>query len=138
MKKNNILKTLSIVFYSLILLNGSMIALPFLIYLCFNMFGLGTISQIVISIIGVLGFIIVIKQMSQKVTLKRIFIEILGLIMLTVPLIERLNSVAIKLFDYLTFKIPTILFLIFYLVSLSILIIEFLNSKQNRIKNNNR
>ena len=134
MKINNIIKILSIVFYSLIILNGSMIALPFLIYLCLNMFGLGTIFQIMTSIIGILGLVMIMKQMRQKVTLKRIFIELLGLIMLTIPLIERLTSVSIELFDYLTFKIPTILFLVLYLVSLFILTIEFLKMKQNRIK----
>jgi hypothetical protein len=138
MKINNIIKILSIVFYCLIILKGSMIALPFFIYLFFNMLCLGTISQIITSIIGVLGLIIVMKQMKLDLTFKRIFIEFLGLIMLTVPLIERVNSAPIELFHYLTFKIPTILFLILYLVSLCILTIEFLKMKQGRIKKNSR
>ena len=129
MKTINLLKKLSLISFSLIILKGSMIAFPFLIYLILNVFCLGTISQMITSIIGICGLIIIIKQMREEATNKRLFMEFVALIMLLIPLIERLTSVQINLFYYLSFEIPIITFLILYLSSLLLLLKKIIEER---------
>lgn len=131
LKTLNIVKIVSIISFCLIILNGSMICMPFLLYLIISVFNVGEISQTITSIIGICGLILVFKEFGEKVTLKRVLKDLLAFMFLIIPLIERLNSIPIKLFDYLTFKIPIILFLVLYLISTILLTKECLKVKQN-------
>lgn len=92
MKIKSLVKTLSILSYCLIMINGSIIAIPFILYLIsasISIFYLEGINQSVSSLIGIIGLIIIIKNFKEE-TFKNVFISFLGFLMLLVPLIERL------------------------------------------------
>ena len=132
MKIKSLVKTLSILSYCLIMINGSIIAIPFIIYLIsasISIFYLEEINQSVSSLIGIIGLIIIIKNFKEE-TFKNVFISFLGFLMLLVPLIERLSSISIELFNYLSFKIPLILFLMFFLIYILISILDYFKNKK--------
>ena len=132
MKIKSLVKTLSILSYCLITINGSIIAIPFILYLIsasISIFYLEGINQSVSSLIGIIGLIIIIKNFKEE-TFKNVFISFLGFLMLLVPLIERLSSISIELFNYLSFKIPLILFLMFFLIYILISILDYFKNKK--------
>jgi hypothetical protein len=122
MKTYNLIKVISLIAYFGIMLKGSIISIPFIFYLICNLLLAGDIYQITTSVVAVLGLILLIRQVSREITLKRFLLEFLVLIMLIVPLIERLTSVSIMLFDYPSFHIPCLIFVSLYLVSLVLMI----------------
>lgn len=132
MKIKSLVKTLSILSYFLIMINGSIVAIPFILYLIsasISIFYLEGINQSVSSLIGIIGLIIIIKNFKEE-TFKNVFISFLGFLMLLVPLIERLTSISIELFNYLSFKIPLIVFLVFFLIYILILILDYFKNKK--------
>ena len=127
MKIKILIKILSLLSYCLIMINGSMITIPFVFYLIFSstsIFHLEVINQSMTSLIGIIGLLLIIKNFEEN-TLKRIFIIIISLFMLLIPLAERLSSVPIELFNYLAFKIPLILFLTCFLIYIFISIFDY-------------
>lgn len=109
------------------MLKGGIIVIPFIFYLIFSsvsVFKMEIINQSSTSLIGIIGFLLIIKNF-EKDTLKSIFTNVISFLMLLIPLIERLSSVSIKLFNYSTFKIPLILFLIFFLIYIFISILDY-------------
>jgi hypothetical protein len=111
------------------MINGSMITIPFVFYLIFSstsLFHLEVINQSMTSLIGIIGLLLIIKSFQEdKDTLKRVFINFICFLMLLVPLAERLSSVPIELFNYLGFKIPLILFLLFFMIYIFISILDY-------------
>ena len=131
MKIKSLVKTLSILSYCLIMINGNIVAIPFIVYLIsasISIFNLDGINQSVTSLIGIIGLII-IKNFEEE-TFKSIFINFLGFLILLVPLIERLSSVSIELFNYLSFKIPLILFVVLFLIFMLISIFDYFKIKK--------
>lgn len=135
MKFKNLIKLLSIISYCTIMLKGGIIVIPFIFYLisaCASIFHLEVINQASTSIIGIIGLLLIIKSFQEnKNTLKSIFINIIGFLMLLVPIAERLSSVSLKLFNYSAFKIPLILFLLFFIIYIFISILDYIKQIQN-------
>lgn len=132
MKIKSLVKTLSILSYCLIMINGSIVAIPFILYLIsasISIFNLDGINQSVTSLIGIIGLILIIKNFEEE-TFKSVFINFLGFLILLVPLIERLSSVSIELFNYLSFKIPLILFIVLFLINMLISIFDYFKNKK--------
>ncbi len=129
MKYKNLIKILSLLSYCLIMLNGSMIALPFIFYLIFSsvgIFHLEIINQSITSLVGIIGLLMLIKSFQEdKDTLKSIFINLISFLMLLVPIAERLSSVPIDLFNYSGFKTPLILFLILFIIYIFMSILDY-------------
>jgi hypothetical protein len=132
MKIKSLVKTLSILSYCLIMINGSIVAIPFILYLIsasISIFNLDGINQSVTSLIGIIGLILIIKNFEEE-TFKSVFINFLGFLILLVPLIERLSSVSIELFNYLSFKIPLILFIVLFFINMLISIFDYFKNKK--------
>jgi hypothetical protein len=80
MKIKSLVKTLSILSYCLIMINGSIVAIPFILYLIsasISIFNLDGINQSVTSLIGIIGLILIIKNFEEE-TFKSVFINFLG------------------------------------------------------------
>lgn len=129
MKTYNLIKIISLIAYFGIMLKGSMISIPFIFYLICNLLLAGDIYQITTSVIAVFGLVLLFQQVRAEINPKRFLLEILVLIMLIVPLIERLTSVSTMLFDYPSFHFPCLIFVSLYLVSL-VLMIKIKNAKK--------
>ena len=117
MKKYKIAKIISIVSYLLIILMGSMIGLPFFMWLIFTMFDFGNIDQLY-AFLGVMGLIISFVTFNSTRTFKTLFLDIISFMLLASPLIRRLTTIPIEKFNYLAFIIPTTIFGLFYIFSL--------------------
>ncbi|MEK8181240.1 hypothetical protein WMW71_12885 [Flavobacterium buctense] len=122
MKTYNLIKLFSVLAYFGIMLKGSMISIPFIFYLICNLLLAGNMYQIVTSVVAIFGLILLLKQANREITQKRFILEIVVLIMLAIPVIERLSSVSILLFDYPSFQIPLLLFVSLYLISIVMMI----------------
>ena len=103
------LKIISLIAYSLIFLMGQMIGLPLIIWLIFTSFDFGNIDQ-VFAICGLAGIILNFTKHRSS----RMF-RILSFILMIAPIIKRLTSVPIEEFNYLTFQLPLLIFVIAYL-----------------------
>ena len=117
MKKYKIAKIISIVSYLLIILMGSMIGLPFFMWLIFTMFDFGNIDQLY-AFFGVIGLVISFVTFNSTRTFKTLFLDIISFMLLASPLIRRLTAIPIEKFNYLAFVIPTTIFSLFYIFSL--------------------
>ena len=129
MNKYKIAKTISIVSYLLIILMGSMIGLPFFMWLILTLFDFGNIDQI-FAFFGVIGLTICFVTFNSTRTLKFLLIDIISFMLLALPLIRRLTAIQIYKFNYLAFIIPTTIFGLFYIFSLCFSVRQyFLNQK---------
>lgn len=102
----NILRTVSIIAYLLIILMG----IPFIFWLLFTIFDFGNIDQI-FAILGVLGIVLNVIQWRNNVV-----ITIVSFLMMLSPLVSRMVQVPVDKFDYLLFQIPFFVFIICYLI----------------------
>jgi len=105
MKTEKILKIISLTSYSLIILMGQMIGLPFLFWLIWTSFEFGNSDQI-FAVFGLIGFI----MMFTKLYKQRISKVLILLLMLT-PIVRRLTEVPYEKFNYLAFQIPLLIFI---------------------------
>lgn len=105
MKKAKVLKTISVTSYSLIILMGQMIGLPFLFWLIWTSFEFGNSDQI-FAFLGLIGLILMLTKLYQQ----RIF-KILIFILMVIPIVRRLTEVPIEKFNYLAFQIPLLIFI---------------------------
>ena len=106
MKKEKVLKIISLTSYSLIILMGEMIGLPFLFWLIWTSFEFGNSDQI-FAFMGLIGFI----MMFTKLYNGRIF-KILIFMLMVIPIIRRLTEIPLEKFNYLAFQIPLLIFII--------------------------
>ncbi len=106
MKKEKVLKIISLISYSLIILMGEMIGLPFLFWLIWTSFEFGNSDQL-FAVFGLIGFI----MMFTKLYKQRIF-KILIFVLMIIPIVRRLTEVPIEKFNYLAFQIPLTIFII--------------------------
>jgi hypothetical protein len=113
----NILRTVSIIAYLLIILMG----IPFIFWLLFTIFDFGNIDQI-FAILGMLGIVLNVIQWRNNVV-----ITILSFLMMLSPLVSRMVQVPVEKFDYLLFQIPFFVFIICYLIFI------ILNSKRQHL-----
>jgi len=99
------------------MLNGEMISLPFIFYLLFSLFDIGTLAQL-FSLIACAGLTILIVLTRTKRTKWTIPFETAAFILLIIPIIGRLTSAPIKLFNYWTFILPVVIFITLYILSM--------------------
>ncbi len=115
---------IAITSYLLIILRGDMIAVPFFFWLLFTLFGFDNSDQI-FAFLSIIGLTVSsIKRNSGRI-LKAILSEVVCFGLLISPIIKRLASVPIEKFNYLGFIIPTIIFTVFYIISV------YLSAKQH-------
>lgn len=117
LKKHKTAKLISIVSYLLIILMGSMIGLPFFLWLLFTLFDFGNIDQL-FAFLGVIGLTICFTTLNSTRTLKILLIDTICFMLLASPIVRRLTAIPIEKFNYLAFIIPTTIFIFFYILSL--------------------
>ncbi len=106
----NTLKLISLMSYSLIILTGQIIGLPFLFWLLWTSFEVGNSDQIV-AVLGLIGTIIVFTKLFEIRIMK-----ILSFGLMITPILKRLVEVPLEKFNYLGFQIPLSIFIITYLI----------------------
>jgi len=106
----NKLKIISLTSYSLIILMGQMIGLPFIFWLIFTSFEFGNSDQI-FAVLGLIGFVLNFTNYGKQ----RIG-KILSFILMISPIVRRMTEIPIEKFNYLSFQIPLLIFLIVYLI----------------------
>lgn len=104
------LKIISLISYSLIILMGQMIGLPFLFWLIWTSFEFGNSDQI-FAIFGLIGLLLIFTKYY-----KLRIIKILSFVLMLTPIVRRLTEVPLEKFNYLAFQIPLIIFIITYLI----------------------
>lgn len=118
LKMERTIRNISLISYLLIMLSGQMISLPFGFWLAFNIFQFGELEQL-FAFIGVVGIVL------NMIRLKRnLFISITGFVFMLIPLFSRFYEVSFSKFNYLSFQIPFTLFVLTYLVSMVLLLIN--------------
>ena len=105
----NKLKIVSLTSYSLIVLMGQMIGLPLILWLIFTSFDFGNSDQI-FAIFGIVGLAMNFTKYAKFRVGK-----LICFILLISPIIRRLSEIGIEKFNYLTFQIPLLLFVLAYL-----------------------
>ena len=133
MKKYKIAKLISIASYLLIILMGSIIGLPFFLWLLFTLLDFGSIDQL-FAFFGVIGLTISFATFNSTRTLKMLLLDIICFMLLASPIIRRLTAIPIGKFNYLAFIIPTTIFGLFYIISLYLSVRQhFQNQKSIRV-----
>ena len=115
--QQKIFRTISITSYLLIILMGQMIGLPFFFWLLFTLFDFGNFDQL-FAFLAIVGLTIIFVNYNKVRTAKVLAIDLLCFSLLASPLVRRMTAVPIELFNYLSFIIPTTLFVLFYAASL--------------------
>ncbi|WP_435139524.1 hypothetical protein [Formosa sp. A9] len=104
------LKIISITFYSLIILMGQMIGLPFIFWLIFTSFEFGNSDQI-FAVLGLIGVILNFTK-YKKFRLGKV----LSFVLMLAPIARQMTEIPIEKFNYLAFQIPLLIFVITYLI----------------------
>ena len=118
MKITNSIRIISIISFCLIIIAGEMIGIPLIFWLIISAFYIGNIDQI-FAILALIGIILNFTKWKNRIS-----ITILSFVFMLSPIISRMVQVPIKMFDYLSFEIPIIIFIITYLTFI------ILNAKQ--------
>ena len=105
MKKEKVLKIISLISYSLIILMGEMIGLPFLFWLIWTSFEFGNSDQIFV-VFGLIGFIMMFTKLYKQRILK-----VLTFLLMLMPIVRRLTEFPFEQFNYLAFQIPLLIFI---------------------------
>jgi hypothetical protein len=131
MKAYKILRFISIVAYFSIIFNGQMICLPFICLLTFSIIEFGSRFNLMAILAGI-GFLLLFipfKEYSLKASLR---IHVVAFLLLLSPLVERLISVPLYLFNYASFIVPCVIFLLFYILSTVFLYADFKRGKSEQ------
>jgi hypothetical protein len=123
-------KFIAIASYLLIILMGSMIGLPFFLWLLFNVFNFGDLAQL-FAILAVAGITVSIIYCTSQRTLKTILLDIVCFLLLASPFIWRMSAVPVRKFNYLAFIVPAGLFVFFYFFSIFLSIGSYLRFKKS-------
>ena len=127
MKKEKILKIISLSSYSLIILMGQMIGIPFIFWLIWTSFEFGNNDQI-FAILGLIGLILNFTKYYKKTIIK-----IMSFSLMLIPIIRRLTEIPFEKFKYLAFQIPLIIFIITTIVLILTSIWTKKNAPQHRV-----
>ncbi len=87
-----------------------MIGIPFILWLIFTSLEFGNNEQ-VFALLGITGFILNFTKYS-----KLIWGNALSFILMIIPLTKRLIETPIEKFNYLSFQIPLMVFIITYMI----------------------
>ena len=115
--KHKTFKAISIISYLLIILMGSMIGVPFLFWILFTVFDFGNPDQF-FALLAIIGLLLNFSTRNKQKTIKILSLDILSFLLLISPIIRRMTAIPIEKFNYLLFIIPTIIFVVFYLISM--------------------
>ena len=107
---NNKLKTISLTSYALIIFTGEMIRLPFILWIAFTGFDFENSDQF-FAFSGLIGLITNFTKYRNLITGK-----IFSFILMILPIVKRLIEVPAEKFNYLTFQMPFLIFVITYLI----------------------
>ena len=118
-------KIIAVISYLLIILMGDMIGLPFFIWLLFTLVDFGNTDQL-FAFLSVIGLTIIFMKLSSTRTLKMVLIDIVCFLLLAAPIVRRMAVVPIEKFNYLTFIIPMVIFVLLYLLSIYFSIEQYL------------
>lgn len=103
-------KIIALIAYALIILMGSMIGIPFLMWLFCTSFDFGNIDQ-PFAIIGLIGFIL---NFTKYINARNV--RVLSFLLMLTPIIRRLTAIDINKFNYVAFTIPLLIFTVSYLI----------------------
>ncbi len=119
----NAIRATAIISYLLIILSGSMIGLPFFVWLIFTSFDFGNFDQI-FAILGIIGAVLNLTKSRNKIP-----VTIISFVLMLSPIISRLVQVPIEMFNHLAFEIPLTIFILTYSTYI------FVNAKQRKNAN---
>jgi|SRR5688572_28257523 len=110
----------SIIAYSLIILKGDMIGVPFILYLFSALFEGNMLTRFfaLFAIIGLISLLVLMIQGNK--TWRLLVMQIIIFLLLLLPVLERLTSFPISTFNYPSFIIPCSIFVILYIQSVFI------------------
>jgi hypothetical protein len=100
------------------MLNGQMIAIPFIFFIVYSMFGSEGSLTAITSIAGFSGLILLLYLLRVEKSKRILLLEIGVFFLLCAPLFDRLTSAPIESFNYPLFVVPAISFVICYFSSL--------------------
>ncbi len=120
------LQILSLISYSLIILMGEIIGIPLLFWLVFKSFDLGSPEQIY-AVLGIIGLTL---NFTKHIKIK--FVKIISFCLMIIPILSRLVKIPIEKFNYLSFQIPLLIFIILYII---IILKSVDNKASNKIQN---
>ena len=103
---------------------GQMIGIPFFWFLILALMDFWSVDQL-FAFFAVIGLTISFITMNSHRTSKILLLDILSFILLVSAIIRRVTAVPIELFNYLSFIIPTIIFGLFYLISIYFSVKQF-------------
>ena len=118
LKRYRVLKTSSMLCYLCILFKGMVIPIPLGLCLLGWVFDFSNRLQQLCALgglAGIVGMVIALKMQDRP---KRLIIDLIGLMLLLLPIIARMTAIPISLFNYGAFYIPAICFLVLFLFSL--------------------
>jgi hypothetical protein len=117
MTLHKILRALAILSYFLIFVDGEYIGGPMVLLMLVSISETDLLSQIIVAsaFLGLIGLMVLTLFKKNYWTF---FIEAVVCVLLTLPIINGLQDDSSRLFHYPMFVIPTICFLLFYLLSL--------------------
>ncbi|OCK52600.1 hypothetical protein BA768_10805 [Chryseobacterium sp. CBo1] len=94
------IRIFSLISYSLIMLMGSMIPIPFIFWLGFTVFDFGNIDQL-FAFLGITGIVLNVMKFKYDVA-----ISILSIILMITAVASRLIYVSVEALNYPAFTIP--------------------------------
>ena len=102
-----------------------MIGIPFVFWILFTLFDFGNPDQF-FALFAVIGLLLNFATRNKQKTIKILSLDIISFLLLISPIVRRLTAIPIEKFNYLLFIIPTIVFVIFYLISIFISFRQYL------------
>jgi hypothetical protein len=103
--------------YSLIILKGEMIAMPFGMFVILSLADHGTLNQLT-AIMALLAIVLIIRAKATKAPKTVLLLQGLAFILLLLPIVNRLLDVPLELFAYRAFIGPLAAFLVLYAATL--------------------
>lgn len=110
MTLKTIIKGISLISYAFIILRGHMIGIPFLFWLAYTSLEFGNHNQY-FAIIGIAGFVLMLTKFH-----KNIYYRIFVFACLLTPILQRFSELPFEAFNYLSFQIPFVIFVISFLI----------------------
>ena len=129
MKPHSIIKSLSIIAYLLIFLQGMIIQIPFGYLLLSGLFEAEPLARILIALADIALIILFILSFKKK-TKTTLIIEIISYFILLLPLIRIFTSFPFDMFNYFLFLFPTTCFIVLYPLSVLVSYREYKKTSQ--------
>ena len=132
MRLSSILREIAVIVYFLILFKGIYVNFPLMLYLLFTVGNFGTAQQF-FSAIAFVGLSIHFLHPSYKTKTRKLVANAIVLAFLLTPLVQKLVTLPLARFNYRWFIIPSVGFLLLYVISLWLLGREIMHAKQQAV-----